>query len=127
MGAAGSDVAIQSASIALMNNRLNRLPFLVSLSRQTVSVIRQNMIGTMLYIILMLTLLGFGYMTPLVAAIGHGVSSIIVVFNSARLVRHGEEIEEVEHGSGEEEKPQRRLAPQRVSAEAPPAPAAAAV
>jgi regulator of protease activity HflC (stomatin/prohibitin superfamily)/soluble P-type ATPase len=43
MGAAGSDVAIHSASIALMNNNLNRIPFLIRLSRMTGSVVRQNL------------------------------------------------------------------------------------
>lgn len=93
MGAAGSDVAVDAASIALMNNELNRLPFLVKLSQRTVSVIRQNMIFTGLYILFMLALLGVGVLTPLMAAIGHGLSSIVVIFNSARLVREGEDIE----------------------------------
>ena len=93
MGAAGSDVAVNSASIALMNNNLDRLPFLVTLSRQTVSVIRQNLIGTLIYILFMLVLLAAGVLTPLWAAIGHGISSIIVIFNSARLVRVGETLE----------------------------------
>ena len=42
MGAAGSDVAIQSATIALMNNDLRRLPFLVRLSHMTRSVIKRE-------------------------------------------------------------------------------------
>ncbi len=93
MGAAGSDVAIHSASIALMNSNLNRIPFLVRLSRATVSTIRQNLAGVLLYVLGMLVLLSLGWMTPLIAAIGHGLSSIIVVFNSARLVRQGESLE----------------------------------
>lgn len=93
MGAAGSDVAVNSARIALMNNNLDRLPFLVTLSRRTVSVIRQNLIGTMVYILLMLALLAAGVLTPMWAAIGHGISSIIVIFNSARLVRVGENLD----------------------------------
>ncbi len=96
MGAAGSDVAIQSATVALMNSQLDRIPFLIRLSRRTVSVIRQNLIGVLIYILIMLGLLAVGYMTPLVAAIGHGVSSIIVVFNSARLIREGEHLESFE-------------------------------
>ena len=92
MGAAGSDVAINSASIALMNNNLNRIPFMVGLSRKTVSVIRQNLAGTMIYILAMLALLLAGWMVPWVAAVGHGISSIIVIFNSARLVREGEDL-----------------------------------
>jgi len=90
MGAAGSDVAVNSARIALMNNNLDRLPFLVTLSKRTVSVIRQNLIGTVVYILFMLALLAAGVLTPMWAAIGHGISSIIVIFNSARLVRVGE-------------------------------------
>ncbi|MEM9419713.1 MAG: cation-translocating P-type ATPase [Planctomycetota bacterium] len=92
MGAAGSDVAINAASIALMNSQLNRLPFLVRLSRATSRVIRQNIIFVMLYILTMLVLLGLGYVTPLIAAISHGVSSIVVIFNSARLIRQGEDL-----------------------------------
>ncbi|MED6314065.1 MAG: cation-translocating P-type ATPase, partial [Verrucomicrobiota bacterium] len=51
MGAAGSEVAIQSATIALMNSDLRRLPFLVRLSRQTRSVINQNFLFGVLFII----------------------------------------------------------------------------
>ena len=51
MGAAGSDVAINSATIALMNNDLRRLPFLVRLSRRTLSVIHQNLIFGMVFIV----------------------------------------------------------------------------
>ncbi|MEM9019700.1 MAG: cation-translocating P-type ATPase [Planctomycetota bacterium] len=96
MGAAGSDVAINSASIALMNNSLNRIPFMVDLSRKTVSVIRQNLAGTLIYVLFMLGLLLAGLMVPLIAALGHVVSSIIVIFNSARLVREGENLHEPE-------------------------------
>ena len=96
MGAAGSDVAVDAASIALMNNELNRLPFLVKLSQRTVSVIRQNLAFTGVYIVLMLVLLGIGFLTPLMAAIGHGISSIAVIFNSARLVREGEDLDHLD-------------------------------
>lgn len=99
MGAAGSDVAIHSASIALMNSHLNRIPFLIELSRRTVSVIRQNLFGVLLYIVAMLVLLTLGWITPMIAAIGHGLSSIIVVFSSARLVRAGEALQEAEEQS----------------------------
>jgi len=96
MGAAGSDVAIHSASIALMNNNLNRIAFLIRLSRRTMFVIRQNLIGVIFYILIMLVLLSMGHITPLVAAICHGVSSIAVVFNSARLIREGEDVVDTE-------------------------------
>src|SRR4029434_7292457 len=61
MGAAGSEVAIHSATIALMNNDLRRLPFLVNLSRTTRSVINQNFLVGVLFIIVGLTLAAFNY------------------------------------------------------------------
>ena len=96
MGAAGSDVAIHSASIALMNSNLNRVPFLIELSRRTINVIRQNMAVGALFIIVFLALAGAGYVSPLTAAALHIVSGLVVIFNSARLVRCGEEIEQAE-------------------------------
>src|SRR5437660_40110 len=93
MGAAGSEVAIHSATIALMNNDLRRLPFLVKLSRMTRAVINQNFLFGVAFIIGGLTLASFGYLNPIVAAIMHNAGSLIVIFNSARLVRQGEELE----------------------------------
>src|SRR6516164_3114384 len=93
MGAAGSEVAIHSATIALMNNDLRRLPFLVRLSRSTRAVINQNFLFGVCFIIGGLTLAAFGKINPIVAAILHNVGSLIVIFNSARLVRKGEELE----------------------------------
>jgi Cd2+/Zn2+-exporting ATPase len=93
MGAAGSEVAIHSATIALMNNDLRRLPFLVKLSRTTRAVINQNFLFGVAFIIGGLTLAAFGKINPIVAAIMHNAGSLIVIFNSARLVRQGEELE----------------------------------
>ena len=88
MGAAGSDVAINSASIALMSNDLRRLPFLVTLSRKTRKVITQNLGFGITFIILGIS--SFKILTPEIAAVLHFAGSLIVVFNSARLVREGE-------------------------------------
>ena len=93
MGAAGSEVAIHSATIALMNNDLRRLPFLVKLSRSTRAVINQNFLFGVCFIIGGLSLASFGYLNPIVAAVLHNAGSLIVIFNSARLVRKGEELE----------------------------------
>jgi Cd2+/Zn2+-exporting ATPase len=98
MGAAGSEVAIHSATIALMNNDLRRLPVLVRLSRQTRAVINQNFLIGVLFVIGGLVLAAMKYINPIVAALMHVAGSLIVVFNSARLVRHGEELEPF-HGS----------------------------
>ncbi len=93
MGAAGSDVAIHSATIALMNNDLRRLPFLIELSRSARFVIHQNLAIGGLFILGGLTLSGLGLLSPILAAIVHNLGSLIVVFNSARLIRKGEDLE----------------------------------
>jgi Cd2+/Zn2+-exporting ATPase len=93
MGAAGSEVAIHGATIALMNNDLRRLPFLVKLSKSTRSVINQNFLFGVAFIIGGMTFSALGQVPPVLAAAMHTVGSLIVVFNSARLVRKGEELE----------------------------------
>ncbi len=93
MGAAGSDVAINSASIALMSDDLKRLPFLVRLSRKTRRVINQNLGFGMMFILLGVAAGAAAWLPAVYAAVLHFVGSLIVVFNSARLVRYGEELE----------------------------------
>jgi Cd2+/Zn2+-exporting ATPase len=118
MGAAGSEVAIHSATIALMNNDLRRLPFLVKLSRSTRSVINQNFAFGVIFIILGLTATSFGYIGPIEAAMLHVAGTLIVIFNSARLVRKGEELEHFQpeviadkHDHGSHQKPSAQLTP----------------
>ena len=91
MGAAGSEIAIHSATVALMNNDLRRLPFLVRLSRGTRSVIYQNLTIGALFIGGGLVLSGLGWLRPIIAALLHNAGALLVVFNSARLIRSGEE------------------------------------
>jgi Cd2+/Zn2+-exporting ATPase len=93
MGAAGSDVAINSASIALMSDDLTRLPFLVRLSRKTGRVIYQNLGFGIIFIILGIAAGAAALLSAPYAAVLHFVGSLIVVFNSARLVRYGEELD----------------------------------
>ncbi|MFM7137852.1 MAG: heavy metal translocating P-type ATPase [Planctomycetota bacterium] len=96
MGAAGSDVAIHSASIALLNSNLDRVPFLLDLSRRTIRVIRQNLVVGAAFIVVFLALAAAGYLPPVAAAFLHIASGLLVVFNSARLVRCGEDVERAE-------------------------------
>ncbi|HEX7569889.1 MAG TPA: cation-translocating P-type ATPase [Verrucomicrobiae bacterium] len=118
MGAAGSEVAIHSATIALMNNDLRRLPFLVKLSRSTRTVINQNFTFGACFIIVGWTTTTTGYIGPITASILHVVGSLVVIFNSARLVRKGEELEhfqpeavEDKHDHGSHQKPVGELSP----------------
>ncbi|MHC5179451.1 MAG: heavy metal translocating P-type ATPase [Planctomycetota bacterium] len=93
MGAAGSDVAINSASIALMSNDLRRLPFLVHLSRKTRTVINQNMLFGILFIVVGIITITMVEVPLIMAAFLHLVGAVAVIFNSARLVRFGEHLE----------------------------------
>lgn len=85
MGAAGSDVALETADVALMADNLNHLPFAVSLSRKTRGIVRQNLwisLG-MVALLVPATVLGLG-IGPAVAL--HEGSTLIVVFNALRLL-----------------------------------------
>ena len=97
MGAAGNDIAISSAPIALLNDNLDRLPFLIRLARKTRSIIHQNLIFGMLFITGGLTLSGFGLLNPIIGAVLHNVGAFVIIFNSARLVRFGEDITPHDH------------------------------
>ncbi|WP_155325522.1 heavy metal translocating P-type ATPase [Desulfosarcina ovata] len=92
MGAAGSDVAIHSAGIVLMNDQLDRIPFVFTLSRRVVATIRQNLAFSTLFILVLFWLSAAGSIPPVLAAVLHTASSLFVVFNSARLLRVGEEL-----------------------------------
>ena len=96
MGAAGSDVAITTASIALMNNDLRRLCFLTRLSRITRSIVMQNLGFGVVFIIVGVVLAAMGWLPPVAAIVLHLAGSLFIVFNSARLVRFGEELTHAE-------------------------------
>ena len=89
MGAAGSDVALETADVALMADDLARLPFAVDLSRQTRSIIRQNMIVSLGIVVVLIpaTIFGLG-IGPAVAV--HEGSTLIVVANALRLLAYKE-------------------------------------
>lgn len=93
MGAIGSDIAVNSASVALMNNDLRRIPFFLLLSRKTSKIMTQNLIIGLVAIVGGLMLSTLGVLTGVNAAIIHAISTLIIILNSARLVRQGEELE----------------------------------
>lgn len=85
MGAAGSDVALETADVALMADDLAHLPFAVGLSRQTSRIIRQNLYMSLgvVAVLLPATILGLG-IGP--AVLAHEGSTLVVVFNALRLL-----------------------------------------
>ncbi len=87
MGAAGSDVALETADVALMADDLNHLPFAVGLSRQTSRIIRQNLwlsLGMVAFLV-PATILGLR-LGP--AVLLHEGSTLLVVFNALRLLAY---------------------------------------
>jgi Cd2+/Zn2+-exporting ATPase len=109
MGAAGSDVAINSASIVLMNNNLNRLGFLIRLSRKTTNVIHQSLIFGVGFVVVFMILAGMGFLHAITGALLHLLAAAFVILNSARLVRLGEELQET--APQETPQPQVKLEP----------------
>jgi heavy metal translocating P-type ATPase len=97
MGLSGSDIATNSAGVALMNDDLRHIPFLLSLARRTRSVISQNIGISLLLAIIGLALAATGtiltlWLAPFYYALGY----VVVIANSLRLVRFGEEFSEAE-------------------------------
>jgi cation transport ATPase len=86
MGTAGSDVAIEAADIALASANLRGLATTIRLSQGTIDVIRQNYAVALGVNAGGLVLGAFGMLNPLIAAILHNLSTLLVVINSARLV-----------------------------------------
>lgn len=88
MGAAGSDVALETADIALMADKLENLPFAIGLSKKASGIIKQNLIISlgMVIILIPLTITGYASIGP--AVIGHEGSTLVVVFNALRLLAY---------------------------------------
>lgn len=89
MGAAGSDVAMETADVALMSDRLEGLPFVIGLSRRTRSIISQNLMVSLGMVAILIPATAFGLgLGP--AVILHEGSTLLVVFNALRLLAYRE-------------------------------------
>jgi Cd2+/Zn2+-exporting ATPase len=87
MGAAGSDVALETADVALMADDLNHLPFAVGLSRRTSSIIRQNLWFSLGMVAFLVPATVFGLQMG-AAVVFHEGSTLLVVFNALRLLAY---------------------------------------
>ncbi len=87
MGAAGSDVAIETAPVALMSDDLDLLPQAVRLSRMTLRIIRQNLALALLTVGTLLLGVLFGYVDMAGGMLIHQLSVLLVVINGLRLMR----------------------------------------
>jgi Cd2+/Zn2+-exporting ATPase len=86
MGLAGTDVAIETAEIALLSDDLSKLPHLLALSRQAMRAIRQNLAFSLGVLVIAVGLAIPGILSPVTGALLHELSSIPVIANSARLI-----------------------------------------
>jgi Zn2+/Cd2+-exporting ATPase len=87
MGAAGSAVAVETADIALMADRLDKLPEAVSLARRTVNNMRQNITVALATVAFLLVGVLLGGVTMAVGMLVHEASVLIVIANAMRLLR----------------------------------------
>tara|TARA_Y100001933_G_scaffold101596_1_gene102203 strand:- start:1231 stop:2724 length:1494 start_codon:yes stop_codon:yes gene_type:complete len=87
MGAAGSDVALETADIALMADDLSKLPYLIHFSRRTWRVVRQNLILSVSVIVVLAATALTGALSLPAAVIAHEVSEFIVIANGLRLLK----------------------------------------
>lgn len=88
MGAAGADVAMETADIVLMGSDLGRLPEVIGLSRQSRRIIRQNLVIALGVIGIVAPLAALGYAALGYAVLLHEGSTVVVVLNSLRLLRY---------------------------------------
>jgi Cd2+/Zn2+-exporting ATPase/Cu+-exporting ATPase len=87
MGAAGTAVAVEAAHIALLRDDWRLVPEAFQIARRTMGVIRGNLVFTIVYNILGLTLAAFGFLPPVFAAAAQSLPDLGILANSARLLR----------------------------------------
>jgi Cd2+/Zn2+-exporting ATPase len=88
MGAAGSDVALETADIALMADKLEILPFAIGLSRKAKGIIKQNLWMSLGIVALLIPSTIFGWANIGLAVLIHEGSTLVVVFNALRLLAY---------------------------------------
>jgi Cd2+/Zn2+-exporting ATPase len=91
MGAAGSDVALETADVALMSDKIENLPFVIGLSRKSKTIIKQNLWISMGIVALLVPSTIFGLANIGGAVAIHEGSTLLVVINALRLLRYNEE------------------------------------
>jgi Cd2+/Zn2+-exporting ATPase len=86
MGAVGTDVAIETADIALMTDDLEKISAVVRLSRKALRVIKENLVFALIFNTIMVILSAQGWVTMILGAVLHQASSLFVILSSMRLL-----------------------------------------
>ncbi|MGZ9224900.1 MAG: HAD-IC family P-type ATPase [Anaerolineales bacterium] len=87
MGAAGTDVAIEAAHIALMREDWNLVPDVLRIAKRTMKIVKMNLVFTTVYNIVELSLAAIGILPPVLAAAAQSLPDIGIMGNSARLLK----------------------------------------
>jgi len=90
MGGAGTDVALETADVALMNDDISKVPFLIALGRRTLLTIKWNVAFGLIFNAVAVLASGWGLLSPINGAIVHNIGSVLVVLSSAHLAFIGE-------------------------------------
>ncbi|MFD1163931.1 heavy metal translocating P-type ATPase [Hwangdonia seohaensis] len=88
MGAAGSDVALETADVALMSDKIEKLPYAIALSRKSKQIIKQNILISLGVVIVLVPVTILGLTNIGLAVAFHEGSTIVVVLNALRLLRY---------------------------------------
>ena len=88
MGAAGTDIAIEAAHIALMREDWSLVPEALRIARRTMGIVKMNLGFTALYNIVGLALAALGFLPPVLAAAAQSIPDAGILSNSARLLRN---------------------------------------
>jgi Cd2+/Zn2+-exporting ATPase/Cu+-exporting ATPase len=87
MGAAGHNVAMEAAHIVLMRPDWELIPKVLQIGQRTTRTIKGNIIFTLVYNFIGLTLAAFGYLPPILAAAAQSIPDLAILANSSRLLR----------------------------------------
>ena len=88
MGGVGSDIAVDAADIALVDDEVKELPHLLALSGKMMRKIRFNLSFSMILNCVAIVLAMTGILNPIVGALVHNCGSVFVIINSALLLRY---------------------------------------
>jgi P-type E1-E2 ATPase len=88
MGYSGTDIAIEAADIALLSDDLSKIPEAINISKRAYNTIWQNIIVANFINVVAIGFAASGLLGPVAAAIVHNAGAILVVLNSARLLRN---------------------------------------
>lgn len=87
MGGIGSDIAIEAADIALINDNILEIPHLIDISKKMMTIIKLNMVFSMTLNFVAIIFAVAGTLSPVVGALVHNAGSVVVILNSARILK----------------------------------------